>query len=77
ERTTALSFPPRESDIVPRGVEPPPGEFRPGLVTDARASLARWVLAAVLVLMVLEWWWAHGRPTPAGMRGLPFRRRAV
>jgi Ca-activated chloride channel family protein len=64
ERTVALSFPPRESDIVPKGIEAPAGSGRPGLVTDARSSLAAWVLLAALVLMLIEWWWAHGRPLP-------------
>jgi Ca-activated chloride channel homolog len=64
ERTVALSFPPRESDIVPKGIEAPGGSGRPGLVTDARSSLARWVLLAALALMLVEWWWAHGRPLP-------------
>lgn len=68
ERTVALSFPARESDILPKGVEAPAGSDRPGLVTDARTSLARWVLLGALVLVLLEWWWAHGRPVPGAAR---------
>lgn len=74
ERTVALSFPPRESDLVPKGVEAPAGGDRPGLVTDARTSLVSWVLAGALVLMLLEWWWAHGRPLPKLER---MRRKAA
>lgn len=76
EKTVALSFPPRESDLVPKGIEAPAGGNRPGLVTDARTSLTSWVLAGALVLLLLEWWWAHGRPFPrlTGIR-VPQRRR--
>jgi Ca-activated chloride channel homolog len=80
EQTLALSFPPRESDLLPRGIQAPAGG-RPGLVTSARQSIATWVLAAALALLVLEWWWAHGRPgrrppaRPEAGLSPPLRRR--
>lgn len=69
-KTVAFSFPPHESELTPRTIEVPADPQRPGLSATGRQSLARWVLAVALLLLVLEWWWAHGRP---GLESAPTR----
>ena len=69
ERTLALSFPPSESELLPRGLQAAGGEAaRPGLVDRARRALGPTIIAAALFLSVFEWWWGSGRPTPPRRR---------
>ncbi|MGH2820818.1 MAG: vWA domain-containing protein [Actinomycetota bacterium] len=75
--TVALSFPPQESDLEPRAISVRPDPARPGLVSTAARPSWRWALVLALALLVLEWWWAHGRPAPARPEARPERRRAA
>ncbi|MDQ3645565.1 MAG: VWA domain-containing protein [Actinomycetota bacterium] len=76
ERTVALSFPPVESQLEPRVVPVPPSAERPGLTRTARYPVAPWVLAVALALVVLEWWWGHGRPGAPRLPPWPRRKAA-
>lgn len=60
--TIGLSFPGRESAIAPRSLVTPDAGARPGLTARARKQLTTAVVAIALLLAVLEWWWAFGRP---------------
>ena len=69
ERTVALSFPPGESDLRLRDVPVEADAARPGLTRTARHPVVAWVLGLCLLLLLVEWWWGHGRPGAPDLRG--------
>ncbi|MGH2736235.1 MAG: hypothetical protein ACRDKZ_11695, partial [Actinomycetota bacterium] len=77
QRTVALSYPTSESNLEPRRIEARPDEARPGLTATARRPVIAWVLAGALLVLLLEWWWAHGRPAPQIMTARGERRKAA
>lgn len=62
--TFALNVPPAESELT---VKPVTGKLTERGQAGRLSGLRAWgpgILALVLVLLALEWWIAHGRPTP-------------
>lgn len=74
QKTLGLSFPAEESDLLPRAVEPSPDETRPGLTYSAKQTVVLPLLLAALAMLLVEWWWAHGRPLRKAL--IPARSRA-
>lgn len=62
EQTLALSFPESESAIAPATVAAIPVTERGRGGEAARRSLGAWIAAGALALLLVEWWWGHGRP---------------
>jgi hypothetical protein len=64
DRVVALSFPNTESSLGTELVEAPPAATTTIQSRTGVKPLA-WILLAVgLLVLMFEWWWAHGRPLP-------------
>ena len=74
-RTVALSFPPGESELAPKDISVRPNPARPGLTRTARHPVVVWVLGLALLLLLVEWWWGHGRPGATEITALLRRER--
>lgn len=67
EETIALAFPASESRIRPVGVVSKDPGTRPGFTSEARRNLGSLAAAVALAVLLLEWWWAYGRPRLVGL----------